>query len=812
MRMQQFQSKWLHLASALLVILFLGIGGCSDESTNNTPSGQPETPTETDGSDPDAEASGEKPAEQPVTEPVQDQATEPSAKPSEEEAATNAPMTLQGEPVERDGVDWTFWRGPGSNGTSPETGLVDDWDPNGGPGSNVSWKRTDLGGRSTPVIMNGRLYMLCRAERESSREREQVVCLNAATGETIWTNVFNVWLSDVPDTRVGWSNVTADPETGNIYTLGVCGFFQCIHGETGETIWSVPLHERFGLLSTYGGRTNTPVVVDNQVIISSIVIGWGEMAKPAHRFIAFDKTSGEVIWFNGTRPLPYDTTYSTPTVTALAGQKSLVFGSGDGAVWAIQPRTGNHIWQYKFSRRGLNVSPLVVGDKVFSGHSEENVVGTSMGAVVGIDATGKGDVTKSHELWKYEEVMMGKSSPLAIGNRLYCFDDRAKVYVYDMESGEQIGRKQALGRVMRGSPLYADGKIYAIGNSGNWAIFRPDAEEGLIKLASGRLPDSETMNASPVVSHGRLYIETSGGLYCLEDTEKTSAATEVVVQPEETISGDAVATHIQVVPADALIRPGRSQEYKVLLYNAVGQLIGAAENAELSVDGYGAMEGSTFNSSADAAHVAAYVTATVGELSGRARIRIVPDLPWNFDFDDLSAPPITWVGARYRHVIREVDGSNAMVKITTIPKGTRSRSWMGHSDLSNYTIQADVKGARNNDKLPDIGLTGQGYCLDMQGESQRLQIRTWVPQERIAKTVDFAWKEDQWYTLKFRVAVEDGKAVLRAKVWEKGSDEPSEWMLEVTDDVPVTQGSPGLYGNAKDAEIYLDNITVTANQ
>ena len=374
MRMQQFQSKWLHLASALLVILFFGISGCSDESPNATPGGQPETPTETDGSDPGDETPEEKPAEQ----PVEDQAVEPSEKPAEEAAATNAPMTLQGEPVERDGIDWTFWRGPGSNGISPETGLIDDWDPNGGPGSNVSWKRTDLGGRSTPVIMNGRLYMLCRAERESSREREQVVCLNAATGETIWTNVFNVWLSDVPDTRVGWSNVTADPETGNIYTLGVCGFFQCINGETGETIWSMPLHERFGLLSTYGGRTNTPVIVDNQVIISSIVIGWGEMAKPAHRFIAFDKASGEVIWFKGTRPLPYDTTYSTPTVTALAGQKSLVFGSGDGAVWAIQPRTGNHIWQYKFSRRGLNVSPLVVGDKVFSGHSEENVVGTSM--------------------------------------------------------------------------------------------------------------------------------------------------------------------------------------------------------------------------------------------------------------------------------------------------------------------------------------------------------------------------------------------------------------------------------------------------
>lgn len=809
MRKQQIQSKWFsmstRLATVLLVILFLGFTGCSDDSSSNdTPAGQPQTPTETDITDPGTE--------EPAEEPTEDPAEEPAEKPSEEEGATNAPMTLQGDPVDREGVDWTFWRGPGSNGISPETGLVDNWDPNGGPGSNVSWKRSDLGGRSTPVVMNGRLYMLCRSERESSREREQVVCLDAATGETIWTNVFNVWLSDVPDTRVGWSNVTADPETGNVYALGVCGFFQCINGETGETIWSVPLHERFGLLSTYGGRTNTPVIVDNQVIISSIVIGWGEMAKPAHRFISFDKGTGEVIWFNGTRPLPYDTTYSTPTVTALAGQKSIVFGSGDGAVWAIQPRTGSHIWQYKFSRRGLNVSPLVIGDKVLSGHSEENVVGTSMGAVALIDGSGAGDVTKSHELWKYEEVMMGKSSPIAVGNRVYCFDDRAKVYVYDLESGEQIGRKLALGRVMRGSPLYADGKIYAVGNSGNWAIFQPDEEQGLIKLSSGRLPNSETMDASPIVSHGRLYLETSGGLYCVEDNEKTSAVAEGVIQPEEAAAEDKVATQLQVVPADALIRPGQSQQYKVLLYNAAGQLIGPAEDAELTVDAYGTVEGDTFNSSADAAHVAAYVTATSGELSGRARIRIVPDLPWSFDFDDLTAPPITWVGARYRHVIREVDGSNAMVKITTIPKGTRSRSWMGHSDLSNYTIQADVKGARSNDKMPDIGLTGQGYCLDMQGESQRLQIRTWVPQERMAKTLDFAWKEDQWYTMKFRVAVEDGKAVLRAKVWEKGTEEPADWLLEATDDVPVTSGSPGLYGNAKDAEIYLDNITVSANQ
>ena len=81
-------------------------------------------------------------------------------------------------------------------------------------------------------------------------------------------------------------------------------------------------------------------------------------------------------------------------MTFLQGQKALVFGSGDGQVWAIQPRTGNHIWNYSFSRRGLNVAPLVIGERIFTGHSEENVTGTSMGAVVAIDASGKGDVTK----------------------------------------------------------------------------------------------------------------------------------------------------------------------------------------------------------------------------------------------------------------------------------------------------------------------------------------------------------------------------------------------------------------------------------
>lgn len=738
----------------------------------------------------------------------------------DKDALNSAPQTtLVARALQEDaastGHDWTYWRGPNFNGTSTETGLIDDWDPAGGEGSNVNWKREDVGGRSTPIVMNGKIYLLCRAEPESPREGERVVCLDAVSGDTIWENRFNVWLSDVPDTRVGWSSVTGDPATGRVYALGVCGYFQCLDGETGETLWSVPMHERFGLLSTYGGRTNFPIICDDLVIISAIVIGWGDMAKPAHRFVAFDKMTGEVVWFNGTRPLPYDTTYSGPSLSVFKGQKALVFGSGDGQVWAIQPRTGNHIWNYAFSRRGLNVAPLVVGDRVFTGHSEENVTGTAMGAIVSIDANGNGNVTGTKELWKVEQMMMGKAAPLHIGDRLYCFDDRAKLHVLDDQTGEPVAPRVALGTVMRSSPLYADGKIYAFTNNGRWYILTPDEEKGVVRTKYGRLPSGESCDASPIVSHGRIYLNTSGGLYCIEDKSKEKGVREAVPLPTEAdVAEDSKPAHLQLIPADALLRPGATQQYRVRLFNAAGQLLGDprgkasfAVGGSASIDDLGAL-----TVEQDAGHGAMTVTATVGDLQGSARVRTVPDLPWSFNFDELSDPPISWVGARYRHVIRDVDGSKRMVKITTIPKGTRSRCWFGHSDLSNYTIEADVRGARANDKMPDIGLIAQGYTLDLQGNGQKLQIRSWVPQLRMAEEMEFPWEPGIWYRMKFQATVDGSTALLRAKVWPKDEEEPEEWMLEAQDDVANQQGSPGLYGNAKDAELYLDNISVTSNE
>ena len=136
--------------------------------------------------------------------------------------------------------------------------------------------------------------------------------------------------------------------------------------------------------------------------------------------------------------------------------------------------------------------------------------------------------------------------------------------------------------------------------------------------------------------------------------------------------------------------------------------------------------------------------------------------------------------------MRDVDGNKVMVKITTIPKGTRSQAIMGPPDFHDYTVQADVRGALTNEKLPDAGVIAQRYTCDLMGASQQVQVRSWTPQlGRFSKSVPYAWEPHVWYTLKFRAEAKDGKAILKGKVWKRGETEPEAWTIEAVDEAPI---------------------------
>jgi outer membrane protein assembly factor BamB len=754
--------------------------------------------------------------------------------------------------TEPQAADWPDWRGPLQDRHAFTGGpLVTRFDADSG--ENVLWRNEEAGGISTPIIYDGRLYTLVRHRPGTSEEAEKVLCLDARTGEKLWENIFNVYLSDVPAERVGWSCVIADPTTKQVFAHGVCGVFTAIDAVTGVTNWQRSLHEEFGFLSTYGGRTNRPIVFEDLVIASAVVTGWGQTAKPAHRFLGMDTVTGEVRWMNGTRELPSDTTYSTPMLAVIDGAAAMVFGSSDGGIWNLQPRTGRPIWNYQLSRRGLNVAPLVTADGIFMSQAEENLDNTSMGAAVKIALRGGGDVTSTNRIWERKAIVDGKAMPVVIGDRVYFAEDGAKVHAFDRATGQPIGKPtRLLGTIVRASPLVANGLLYVCSTSG-WHVLEP-TDRGLKFVDRMRLQEDDEVTASPIAWEGRLYLTSGERLYCLGNVETIAAATAATaVKPlpqqvaETTATAAGEPAWVQVVPAETQIAAGESVDFRVRLFDAQGRFI--KESPASFTSDTGSVTGAGHYTAPAGQHAGATITAAVGELTGIARVRSMPPLPWQFDFDDISLkpdprgglprgePPLPWIGMRYRNVVREVDGSKCMVKITTIPKGTRSQGWIGPTALHDYRMSADLRaeetgasqavatGDTDADafatatagtgnlvtaRLPDMGLIAQRYTLDLMGASQQLQLRSWPPQvaTHFSKTVPFPWKAGVWYRMKFEAETRAGDAVLRGKVWPRDQPEPDTWTVEAVHEQGNLQGSPGFFGNSKVSEIYVDNVLV----
>jgi hypothetical protein len=140
----------------------------------------------------------------------------------------------------------------------------------------------------------------------------------------------------------------------------------------------------------------------------------------------------------------------------------------------------------------------------------------------------------------------------------------------------------------------------------------------------------------------------------------------------------------------------------------------------------------------------------------------------------------------------------------------RSNLILGPPWYSDYTIQADVKGTLSGRRRSDGGVVANGYVLELMGNHQRLELRSWESMLRIDQKVAFPWEVDKWYTMKLQVTGGDDQAVVRGKVWPKGEPEPAAWTVEAVDPHPIQKGSPGLTGYSP-AEIFFDNLTITGN-
>ncbi len=715
--------------------------------------------------------------------------------------------------------DWPSWRGPEQNGVSRETGFPETWTREG---ENVVWKAPH-GGRSTPIVMNGRVYILNRAG-SGKTEQERVMCFDAETGHLHWEHRFNIFLTDIPSNRVGWSSPAGDPETGYVYAHGVQGTFLCID-RNGKVVWQRSFHEEYGVFSGYGGRTNTPIVDGDLVVISFVNSSWGTLGKPGHRYLAMDKRTGAVVWWSEPGGQWLDTTYSTPVVAVVNGQRLLIDGNADGGIHAIKVRTGEKVWDFKLAERGINASVVFWKDRVFACHSEENIDSAAMGRVVSIDATGKGDVTKTHEKWRIDGIPAGYSSPAIDGGRVYLFDNAANLMAIDAETGKILWR-HSVGTVMKASPVVVDGKILVGEVNARFVILKP-GETSCTTLSEIKFPTKEGLvvevNGSPAVSSGRVYFATRDELYCIGLKRWTGSRGTIPPQPAEEPPGpNEPATYVQVTPADVVLQPGQSVVFTARLFDARGRFLRTSP-AAWAVKGLkgSATEGGKVTVAPDVGFGVGTVEARVDTVAGEARVRVIPAIPFKVDFEriDDGKPPVGWNGAGVKFLVASIDGEKVLKKVSDSAKLVDAETYFGLPTWSGYTLEADVMGTEKRRNMPNITLVNSGYQMVLMGNTQRLRIVTWIPQPRLDQTIAFPWKPGIWYRTKLRYDILGDKGLARGKVWPRGEAEPEKWAIELEDPIPSPGGAPGIQAysagvtaRSAGAEVYFDNVQVTRNE
>src|SRR5262245_19804565 len=84
--------------------------------------------------------------------------------------------------------DWPQWRGSNRDSVWHETNILESLPASG---LKISWRRPVGRGWSSPVVVQGRVY-LTDAQVARPVAREQVLCFDATNGEVIWRHSYAV--------------------------------------------------------------------------------------------------------------------------------------------------------------------------------------------------------------------------------------------------------------------------------------------------------------------------------------------------------------------------------------------------------------------------------------------------------------------------------------------------------------------------------------------------------------------------------------------------------------------------------------------
>lgn len=381
-------------------------------------------------------------------------------------------------------TEWSQWRGPGRDGISPETGLLQEW-PAGGP--RLVWQGAGAGtGYSSMSTSGGRLYTIGARD-----DVEYVMAFDRASGKKLWETANG---RRFRNDRGDGPRSTPTTEGDLLYAFGGTGELSCLDAATGRKVWSVNIVQKFGGVTPYWGYSESPLIVGDRIVLNA----GGRRAS----IVALNKADGATVWQQ-----PGDEAgYSSPVLMRTGSLQQVVFFTADRGL-AVDPRYGRLLWSYdRVSNSTANIAtPVVRGNRVF--FSSDYGTGAAL-----VDVRASGNLASATEVYFTREMRNHHASSVLVDGHLYGFNSSI-LTALQFDTGELAWRNRSVGK---GSLIYADQRLYLFSENG--VVGLADAspagyqERGRFELRTGGSPTW----SHPIITNGMLILRDQDRVYAYD--------------------------------------------------------------------------------------------------------------------------------------------------------------------------------------------------------------------------------------------------------------------------------------------------------
>jgi len=418
--------------------------------------------------------------------------------------------------------NWPHWRGPSATGVSAESGLPERWSET----ENIIWKAPVRGlGISSPVVWGDRVFVTSQIGRSARRAGNHptlvqggdpaqageralggsnaggagkvsflVTALNRVDGRRLWEYEVPAE-GDLAEVHDKHNLASSSPLTDGqrVYAWFGTGQFVALD-MAGTLIWSRHLGREYAPFDINWGHSSSPALFNGTLILLCY-------HQPTAFLLSLDAASGKTRWrVERGRDI---NSYSTPLVVETAAGPEVIVNSSDG-MSGHNPTTGQLLWHIQESNRFPIPMPVSHDGTIYTSR------GYRSGPYMAIRPGGKGDVSKSHVLWRIDTGAPYVSSLVHYDGRLYMAGDVGVLSAIDAKTGQRIWQERT-GGVFTASPVAGDGKIYLLSEDGQAIVLAAGPSPRV--LARNRLNARQL--ASPAISGGRLFIRTDDAVYAV---------------------------------------------------------------------------------------------------------------------------------------------------------------------------------------------------------------------------------------------------------------------------------------------------------